>query len=91
MSNWFTSAQGEIPSIATSVSEVSGCWKYENPWTVKSKTKSNEKGNSKIKKNITKRKKQTKNDGNLSNNNIENEIVQDNENIHSEEKTGWWS
>ena len=59
--------------------------------TVKSKTKSNEKDNSKIKKNITKRKKQTKKERNLSNNNIENEIVQDNENIHSEEKTGWWS
>ncbi len=59
--------------------------------TVKNKNKSDEKNNSKVKKNITKRKKQLKKDNNISDNNIENKIVQDNENIHSEEKTGWWS
>ena len=46
----------------------------------------------KIKKNISKKKKELKKDEKTINKeNIKNEVLKDNDNSQSEEKTGWWS
>ncbi len=58
----------------------------------KKTVKSNEKINTKSKKNISKKKKDSKKDVKLiKKENIENEVLKDNDNSQSEEKTGWWS
>ena len=60
--------------------------------TLKKKVKNTEKINTKIKKNISKKRKESKKDEKLINKeNIENEVLKDNDNSQSEEKTGWWS
>tara|TARA_Y100000741_G_scaffold14337_1_gene11309 strand:- start:437 stop:1006 length:570 start_codon:yes stop_codon:yes gene_type:complete len=60
--------------------------------TVKKKSKLAEKANTKIKKNIPKKKKESKKNEKLINKeNIEPEILKDEDNLQSEEKTGWWS
>ena len=58
----------------------------------KKKTKTDEKINTKIKKNISKKKKELKkNEKTINKENIKNEVLKDNDNSQSEEKTGWWS
>ena len=60
--------------------------------TLKKKVQTKEKINTKIKKNISKKRKESKKDAKLINKeNIENEVVKNNDNSQSEEKTGWWS
>ena len=60
--------------------------------TSKKKSKTDEKINTKIKKNISKKKKELKKDEKTINKeNIKNEVLKDNDNSQSEEKTGWWS
>ncbi len=60
--------------------------------TSKKKTKTDEKINTKIKKNISKKKKELKkNEKTINKENIKNEVLKDNDNSQSEEKTGWWS
>ncbi|MDC0058145.1 Rne/Rng family ribonuclease [Pelagibacteraceae bacterium] len=58
---------------------------------IRVKNKISEKTNKKTKKGITKKKKEIKKHENLNNNANEDKVVKDNENILSEEKTGWWS
>jgi len=56
------------------------------------KTKIPGKLNTKIKKSIPKKKKEVNKDAKLINKkNTENEVLKDNDNSQSEEKTGWWS
>ena len=60
--------------------------------TLKKKVKTTEKIKTKIKKNISNKRKDSKKDEKLINKgNIENEVLKDNDNSQSEEKTGWWS
>ena len=60
--------------------------------TLKKKVKTTEKIKTKIKKNISNKRKESKKDEKLINKgNIENEVLKDNDNSQSEEKTGWWS
>ena len=60
--------------------------------TLKKKLKTTEKIKTKIKKNISNKRKDSKKDEKLINKgNIENEVLKDNDNSQSEEKTGWWS
>ncbi len=60
--------------------------------TLKKKVKTTEKIKKKIKKNISNKRKNSKKDEKLINKgNIENEVLKDNDNSQSEEKTGWWS
>jgi ribonuclease E len=59
--------------------------------TIRSRAKSKEKSSTKIKKTSTKKKRESKKDENIKKINNKNEAVKDNDNIHSEEKTGWWS
>ena len=60
--------------------------------TSKKKTKTDVKINTKMKKSISKKKKESKKDEKIINKkNIKNEVLTDNDNSQSEEKTGWWS
>jgi len=64
---------------------------------VKKKNKRNQKRNSKLKKTTDKKKvqKKIKEEKDLDNNDNQekqkSEVLQDNDNMHSEDKTGWWS
>ena len=59
---------------------------------MKKKDEDSAKINTKIKKNISKKKKDSKKVVKLINKkNIENEVLKDKDNSQSEEKTGWWS
>ena len=60
--------------------------------TLKKKVKTTEKIKTKIKKNISNKRKESKKDEKLINKeNVKNEVLKDNDNSQSEEKTGWWS
>ena len=60
--------------------------------TLKKKMEITGKINTKIKRNISKKKKESKKNEKLINKeNIENEVLKDKDNSQSEEKTGWWS
>jgi len=91
-------------SLHEPIIEISNSNKKENTYsnkniknlikkkTLKKKSKTAEKIDKKIKKNISKKKKASKKTEKLINkDNIENEVLQDKDNLQSEEKTGWWS
>ena len=60
--------------------------------TLKKTVKTTEKIKTKIKKNISNKRKESKKDEKLINKeNVKNEVLKDNDNSQSEEKTGWWS